>query len=236
MEKQSIKLSIVIPVYNEIIHLPLVLKKLDEADLPWEKEIIIIDDYSTDGTREYLDTLDRERYIIHMKEANGGKGSALREGFRRMTGDLVIIQDADLEYNIDDYASLIEPIVRGESDVVYGSRFLDMDRFESPYPLHIINNKMITGVSNLFTGLRLTDMETCYKVFRRDVLDSFHYKLESNRFGIEPEITHHLARGGWKIKEIPVSYKARTFEEGKKIRMRDGFAALWHIIRFHLTK
>lgn len=236
MEKQSTKLSIVIPVYNETVHLPQVLKKLDEVDLPWEKEVIIIDDCSNDGTREYIETLSKDEYTIILKEKNEGKGSALREGFKHVTGDFVIIQDADLEYDIDDYEHLIAPLVAGESDVVYGSRFLDMERFNSPYPLHIINNKMITGVSNVFTGLRLTDMETCYKVFRRDVLESFYSKLTSNRFGIEPEMTHYIARGGWKIKEIPVSYNARTFEEGKKIRMRDGFAAVWHIVNFHLRK
>ena len=235
MDSKFKTLSIVIPVYNEKKLLPLVLEQLENLTLPLEKEIVIVDDYSTDGTREYIESLDSNKYKIILKDKNQGKGSALRTGFGHVTGDLVIIQDADLEYDLNDYESLLEPILLGDADVVYGSRFLDMNRFDSHYPLHIINNKMITFVSNIFTGLRLTDMETCYKVIRRDVLDSFVHKLGADRFGIEPEITHHVSKGDWKIIEIPVSYKARTLEEGKKIKMRDGFAALWHIIGFHIN-
>jgi len=233
MDSIPTKVSIIIPVYNERELLLHVLRGLDDVEIPLNKEIIIIDDCSTDGTMEIVKSLDTSKYRIVLKDKNEGKGSALREGFKLASGDIVMVQDADLEYSLEDYHDLLNPILHGDADVVYGSRFLDIRRFNSPYRFHIVNNKMITFVSNIFTGLKLTDMETCYKVMRRDVLESFKDKLKSNRFGIEPEITHHIARGGWSIIEVPISYKARTFDEGKKIRMSDGFAGVFHIIKFY---
>lgn len=226
-------LSIVIPVFNEREHISHVLNEIEEVVLPVKKEVIIVDDYSTDGTREYLKEIqDTCSYSIIFKTQNEGKGAALREGFKHITGDIVIIQDADLEYKIEDYPNLIQPILEDESDVVLGSRLIDLTRFSSPYLFHVINNRLITFVSNLFTGLGLTDMETCYKVMKREVIESFKDDLYMNDFGIEPELMRHISRLNWKVKEVPIFYTARTFQEGKKITIRDGFLGVFHILGF----
>ena len=235
------KLSIIIPVYNEKKTILDLLKAVDAVNpvadgvnLNLEKEIVIVDDFSTDGTRDILKTLDHQKYKVVFKEENGGKGTALKEGFLKATGDVVVIQDADLEYDPEDYKKLLRPILIGKADVVYGSRFLTGDAKRVLYLWHLAGNLFLTMLSNIFTGLTLTDMETCYKAFTREVVDSFKHKLTSKRFGIEPELTAKIARKNWRIYEVGISYYGRTYEEGKKINWRDGFAAIWHIIKYNL--
>lgn len=223
------KLSVVIPVYNEERWLPELLRRVREVPIP--KEIILIDDCSTDGTREQLKQYESEddiRVIYH--DVNRGKGAALRTGFEHASGDVVIVQDADLEYDPAEYPRLIQPILEGKADVVYGSRFIG-DRHRVLYFWHSVANRMLTTLSNMFTNVNLTDMETCYKVFRREVLEKI--QLKSDRFGFEPEITAKVARDKkWRIYEVPISYSGRTYEEGKKIGLKDAFNALYCIIRF----
>lgn len=230
------KLSVVIPVYNEKHTILEILKLVEAVELPLEKEIIIVDDCSTDGTREILKNLDSEKYKIILKKENGGKGTALKEGFLRATGDVILVQDADLEYDPEDYKKLLKPILSNRADVVYGSRFLTGEPKRVLYIWHMMGNIFLTMLSNIFTGLTLTDMESCYKVFRKEVSDSFKHKLESERFGIEPELTARMARGKWRIYEVGISYYGRTYEEGKKIRWKDGVAAIWHIVKFNLIR
>ncbi len=230
------KLSVVIPVYNEKKTILEILKLVDAVNLELEKEIIIVDDFSTDGTRELLKNLDHKKYKIVFKKQNEGKGAAIKEGFLNITGDIAIIQDADLEYDPEDYKKLLKPILSGRADVVYGSRFLTGEPKRVLYMWHMLGNIFLTILSNILNGLTLTDMETCYKAFRKEVIDSFKHKIESKRFGIEPELTARVARGTWRIYEVGISYYGRTYEEGKKINWRDGFAAIWHIIRFNLFK
>ena len=228
------KLSIVIPVYNEKRWIHEILRRVKAQ--PFPKEIILVEDCSTDGTREILKELDGKdpEVRIFFQSKNQGKGAALREGFRHVTGDIVIVQDADLEYNPDEYGKLIQPILDNRADVVFGSRFIG-ETHRVLYFWHYVANKVLTTLSNMFTNLNLTDMETCYKVFRREVLAGIQVK--SDRFGFEPEITAKVARKkrpGWRIYEIPISYSGRTYEEGKKIRPKDGINALYCILWYAL--
>jgi glycosyltransferase involved in cell wall biosynthesis len=243
------KVSVVIPVYNERAFIEEVLLRVQAS--PVDKEIILVDDKSTDGTRALLEEFDkaqaegnREILVQNGKERlalgnirfifqpqNGGKGAALRRGFEAATGDVILVQDADLEYDPRDYGKLLEPILEEKADVVYGSRFLGGPQ-RVHYFWHYAGNKFLTLLSDIFTNLKLTDMETCYKVFRREVLQGI--KLKSDRFGFEPEITAKISKGNWRIYEVSISYAGRTYAEGKKITWRDGISTLWCIIRFNL--
>ena len=223
------KISVVIPVYNEVQTIKEIVARVREVEL--EKEIIIVDDYSTDGTREHLREINQanENVKVLYHDHNQGKGAALRTGFQAITGDIVIIQDADLEYDPREYPLLLAPIVDGRADVVYGSRFL-----AGPHRVlffwHYVGNKFLTLFSNMLTNLNLTDIETCYKVFKREVLAEI--KLKSNRFGFEPEFTAKIAKKGFRIYETPISYSGRTYAEGKKIGWQDGVKAVFAILWF----
>jgi glycosyltransferase involved in cell wall biosynthesis len=241
------KLSVVIPVYDEKDTILEILGRVLTAGIA--KEVIIVDDDSKDGTREILekmaelqakgattastqdgtDSLSLRELRFLFQRPNQGKGAALRRGFAEATGDIVLVQDADLEYDPLDYPKLLEPIMDGRADVVYGSRFLGGPQ-RVHYFWHYVGNRMLTLLSDVFTNLNLTDMETCYKVFRREVLQGI--TLKSNRFGFEPEITAKVARANWRIYEVPISYAGRSYEEGKKITWKDGIQALWCIIRY----
>jgi glycosyltransferase involved in cell wall biosynthesis len=223
-------ISVVIPVYNEVKTIKEVVRRVQSVDL--EKEIIIVDDNSTDGTREVLQELSNEQDItVLLHQSNQGKGAALRTAFNEVKGDIVIIQDADLEYDPFEYSKLIRPIMEGKADAVYGSRFLG-----GPHRVllfwHYLGNKILTLFSNMFTNLNLTDMETCYKVFKSSLLKRF--TIESNRFGVEPEITTKLARLKCRIYEVDISYSGRDYTEGKKINWKDGIAAFYWILKFNL--
>jgi glycosyltransferase involved in cell wall biosynthesis len=224
------KLSVVIPVYNEERTIARVLARVKA--LPVETEIIVVNDSSTDGTKQVLDDLafPLRLEVLH-KPKNEGKGAALRTGFRHATGDIVAVQDADLEYDPKDILPLLKPILDQEADVVYGSRFLT-EKPQHSSLIHQFGNATLTGISNLLTGLKLTDMETCYKVFRRDVLAKF--EIQQNRFGFEPEVTAKLARRKCRIVERPIHYAARSYAEGKKIGVKDLFNAIWCIVRYGL--
>jgi len=228
------KLSIIIPVYNEKNTILSILDKIEKADLGGiEKAIVIIDDCSTDGTRDILKSLG-DKYKIFFQEKNQGKGAALRKGFEIGNGDFFIIQDADLEYNPEEYLKLLQPILHGKADVVYGSRFIGGENHRVLYFWHSVGNKFLTLFSNMFTNLNLTDMETCYKVFTRPVIEKILPTLKSDRFGFEPEITAKVAKNKFKIYEAGISYAGRTYEEGKKINWKDGFKAITAIIYFWL--
>jgi glycosyltransferase involved in cell wall biosynthesis len=228
---EGTKVSVVIPVYNEERWLPELIRRVKAVPIP--KEIVIVDDASTDGTRRLLaDYEDDPEIRIYLQPKNQGKGAALREGFRQATGNIILVQDADLEYDPRDYPRLLQPIIEGRADVVYGSRFIG-ESHRVLYFWHSVANQILTLLSNMFTNLNLTDMETCYKVFRKEVLDGV--TLSSNRFGFEPEVTAKIAKKknpSWRIYELPISYSGRTYEEGKKIRMKDAFVALWCIVRY----
>jgi glycosyltransferase involved in cell wall biosynthesis len=226
----------VIPVYNEKLTIDEIITyvkkvKLDNITI----EIVIIDDGSTDGTKERLDIYahDPEVYVYH-HEKNMGKGAALKTGFKKVTGDIVIIQDADLEYDPNEYSNLIKPIIKNKADVVYGSRFRSGKEMRVLYFWHTVGNKLLTMLSNMFTDLNLTDMETCYKVFKRDVIQSIN--IEENRFGFEPEITAKISKKRCRIYEVGISYSGRTYEEGKKIGWGDGMHAVWCIIKYNLFR
>jgi glycosyltransferase involved in cell wall biosynthesis len=218
----------VVPIFNERDTLENLLARV--AEVPLSKEVILVDDGSTDGTREILE---RYRalpgYQVILQPRNQGKGAALREGFRHARGQIVVIQDADLEYNPSEYPKLIQPILGDLADVVYGSRFAGYPR-RVLYFWHSVGNKFLTLVSNMFTDLNLTDMETCYKVFRREIIQ--HMPLKSQRFGFEPEITVKVAKAGYRIYEVPISYAGRTYAEGKKIGWKDAVDALWTLLYF----
>jgi glycosyltransferase involved in cell wall biosynthesis len=224
------KLTVVIPVYNEVHTLLSLIDRVQEVAL--DKDIVLVDDCSTDGTRDLLKTATfpaNVRVLYH--DRNQGKGAALRTGFAAATGDVVIIQDADLEYDPREYPKLLQPIADGRADVVFGSRFAGGETHRVLYFWHSLGNKFLTLCSNAFTNLNLTDMETCYKVFRRDVLQRI--TVEEDRFGFEPEITAKVAKLRVRIYEVGISYAGRTYEEGKKIGWRDGVRALWCIVKYN---
>lgn len=228
------KLSIVIPCYNEMRTIRNIVDRVRAAPVA-DKEIIIVDDCSKDGTRDILRleiTSLVDRIIYH--DINQGKGAALRTGFAAVTGDVVIVQDADLEYDPNEYPRLLAPLERGLADVVFGSRFAGGDAHRVVYFWHMVGNKGLTLLSNMFTNLNLTDMETCYKVFKREVLQKI--TIEENRFGFEPEITAKVAKLDVVIYEVGISYYGRTYKEGKKIGWRDGFRALWAILKYNLFR
>ena len=230
------KLSIIIPVFNERRTIKKILKKIESVQLDnIEKEIIIIDDYSTDGTIEILNKLN-SKYKIFFQNKNYGKGAAVRRGFKESKGDIVLIQDADLEYSPEDYKKLIAPIIQSDAQVVYGSRFSGGQARRVLFFWHFLGNKFLTGFSNMLTNLNLTDMEVCYKVFSREVINKISSKLISNRFGIEPEITALIAKNKFCIYEVGIAYNGRTYKEGKKINWKDGVVAIWYIIKFNLFK
>ena len=238
----GLKLSVVVPVFNERNSIREILRRIQSVRIP--KEIILVDDFSTDGTREILQEIAREqessgsrsanevRVLFHDK--NRGKGAALRTGFSHVTGSIVIVQDADLEYDPAEYGQLMAPIIDGRADVVYGSRFIG-ETHRVLFYYHYIGNRLLTTLSNMFTGLNLTDMETCYKVFRREAIDAIAPTLKSDRFGFEPEVTAKIAKRGLRVYELPVSYSGRDYSEGKKITWKDGIQALWCIMRYRFS-
>lgn len=224
------KLSVVIPVYNEATTLSDLLSRVETVELPFPKEIILVDDASIDGSHKIIEAIDAPnvKKIIHA--TNQGKGAALRSGFKEVTGDIVIIQDADLEYDPQEYLKLLQPILDNKADVVYGSRFVGSGAHRVLYFWHLLGNKFLTLLSNMLTNLNLTDMESCYKVFRKDILDQI--TIRENRFGFEPEFTAKIARLNCRIYEVGISYSGRTYNEGKKINWRDGVSALRCIIKY----
>jgi glycosyltransferase involved in cell wall biosynthesis len=224
-------LSIVIPVFNERTTLPAVLDRVRMAPAPGlKKEIVVVDDFSTDGTREYLAALQDRGVICVFHDENRGKGAALRSGFARATGDIILVQDADLEYDPEEYPKLLRPIVDGDADVVLSSRFLGGEQHRVLYFWHSVGNRLLTLLSNMFTNLNLTDMESGYKVFVRPVVERL--RLQEDRFGFEPEVVAKVARMKCRIYEVGISYSGRTYEQGKKIRWTDGVRALWCIVRY----
>ncbi len=230
-------LSVVIPVFNERETLFEIIRRVLAAPIEIDRELVLVDDFSTDGTRALYPKLSEEfpgatfRVLLH--ERNQGKGAALRTGFREANGDIIIVQDADLEYSPQDYPKLLKPILDGRADVVYGSRFIGGAEHRVLYFWHSVGNRFLTLLSNMFTDLNLTDMETCYKVFRAEVIKNI--TIKSDRFGVEPEVTAKIARGRWRIYEVGISYSGRSYEEGKKITWKDGVKAILAILRFAVS-
>lgn len=238
MSKQWRTISIVIPVYNEVATISALISAVEQAQVDnLEKQLVIVDDYSTDGTRDLLKTF-AERHTVLYHPKNKGKGAALRTGFAQATGDIIIIQDADLEYAPSEYAELLRPILNDQADVVYGSRFLGGKPHRILFYWHSIGNAFLTKFSNMMTNLNLTDMETCYKLFTRPVLTEILPHLTSQRFGFEPEFTARIAKlakqKNIRIYEVGISYNGRGYAEGKKIGWKDGVEAIWCIIKFNL--
>jgi glycosyltransferase involved in cell wall biosynthesis len=219
---------VVIPCYNEESTVAAVIDKV--VANPWVAEVIVVDDGSTDKSREILGAIDLPELVVLLQPVNQGKGAALRCGFARATADYVIVQDADLEYDPEEFELLLGPLEDDKADVVFGSRFQSGRPHRVLYYWHSVGNRMLTTLSNMFTNLNLTDMETCYKAFRRSVIQSI--AIEENRFGFEPEITAKVARGGWRVYEVGISYSGRTYAEGKKIGWRDGVRASYCIVRY----
>lgn len=226
------KVSVIIPCYNEIDTIAEVLNRVRAIYLPFEREIIVVDDGSTDGTRDYLSRINDRDVNIVFHERNAGKGASLRTGIARATGEIVIIQDADLEYDPRDYPQLLQPILDCKADVVYGSRFVGGESHRVLYFWHSLGNKFLTLISNAFTNLNLTDMEVGYKVFRKEILDQV--TIKEARFGMEPEITAKIAKLNCRIYEVGISYSGRTYTEGKKISWKDGFRAIYVILKYGL--
>ena len=229
--RQKQKLSVVMPVFNERATIEEIIDRVMAVELDLDRELIIVDDCSRDGTREYLEGLEHPDIRVILKAQNGGKGSALRRGFEAVEGDIVIVQDADLEYDPQEYSTIIKPIMDGRADVVFGSRFLG-----GPHRVllfwHYVANRALTTLSNIFTDLNLTDMETCYKAFRTEVIRDI--SLKEDRFGFEPEFTAKVAHRGFRIYEVPISYSGRSYDDGKKIGTADAFEALACILKYNL--
>ncbi|MBW1789985.1 MAG: glycosyltransferase family 2 protein [Deltaproteobacteria bacterium] len=228
--KDGFLLSIVVPVYNEHATIAEVIDTL--VQVPYRKQIIIVDDGSSDGTTDILRKAEHEDLKLVFHEKNLGKGAAIRTGFKSADGDIILIQDADLEYDPGEYPILLQPILRGSADVVYGSRFAGHGAHRVLYFWHYVGNRFLTFLSNMLTNLNLTDMETCYKVFTSKALEGI--ELKEDRFGFEPEITAKVARKKLRIYEVPISYYGRTYEEGKKINWKDGVRTLWCILKYNI--
>lgn len=225
-------LSIIIPVFNERETIRDIIETVSAT--PFHNEMIVVDDGSTDGTRDIISSMQQDGLKVFMHDKNQGKGAALQTGFSHATGDIIIIQDADLEYDPEEYPVLLKPILDGKADVVYGSRFAGQGAHRVLYFWHSVGNRFLTFLSNLFTNLNLTDMETCYKVFTKEALAGV--VIKEKRFGFEPEITAKMARKKLRIYEVPISYYGRTYEQGKKIGWKDGVRALWCILKYNLWR